>query len=50
MEYIFGNEGPVRTGRILKVCMHEGRMPKEWRMGLIAPIWKRTGDVHNPGK
>ena len=25
-------------------------MPKEWRMGLIVPIWKRTGDVHNPGK
>ena len=19
-------------------------------MGLIVPIWKRTGDVHNPGK
>ena len=25
-------------------------MQKEWRMGLIVPIWKRTGDVHDPGK
>ena len=30
--------------------MQEGRIPKEWLMGLIVPIWKRTGDVHNPGK
>ena len=27
-----------------------GRIPKEWRMGLIVPIWKRNGDVHDPGK
>ena len=40
----------VRTGRLLNVCMQEGRIPKEWRMGLIVPIWKKTGDVHNPGK
>ena len=32
------------------MCMQEGMIPKEWRMGLIVPIWKRTGDVHNPGK
>ena len=32
------------------MCMQEGRIPKEWRMGLIVPIWKRTGDVHDPGK
>ena len=25
-------------------------MPKEWRMGLIVPIWMRKGDVHDPGK
>ena len=30
--------------------MQEGRMQKEWRMGLIVPIWKSTGDVHDPGK
>ena len=32
------------------MCMHEGRIPKQWRMGLIVPIWKRTGDVPNPGR
>ena len=32
------------------MCMQEGRIQKEWRMGLIVPIWKRTGDVHDPGK
>ena len=26
--------------------MQEGRVPKAWRMGLIVPIWKRKGDVH----
>ena len=30
--------------------MQEGRIQKEWRMGLIVPIWKRTEDVHDPGK
>ena len=25
-------------------------MQKEWRMGLIVPIWKSTGDMHDPGK
>ena len=34
----------------LNVCMQEGRIHKEWRMGLIVPTWKRTGDVHDPGK
>ena len=28
--------------------MQEGRIPKESRMGLIVPIWKRKGDVHDP--
>ena len=37
-------------GRLLNVCMQEGRIPKEWRMGLIVPIWTRKGDVHDPGK
>ena len=32
------------------MCMQEGRILKEWRMGLIVPVWKRTGDVHDPGK
>ena len=45
-----GDVGVKRTGRLLKVCMQEGRITKEWRMGLIVPIWKRKGDVHDPGK
>ena len=37
--------------RLLNVYMQEGRIPKEWRMGLlIVPIWKRKWDVHDPGK
>ena len=28
-------------GRLLNVCMQEGRVPKEWRMGLIVPIYGR---------
>ena len=45
-----GEVGVKWTGRLLNVCTHEGRIPKEWRMGLIVPIWKRKGDVHDPGK
>ena len=32
------------------MCMNEGRIPKVWTMGLVVPIWKRKGDVHDPGK
>ena len=32
------------------MCMKEGRIPKVWTMGLVVPIWKRKGDVHDPGK
>ena len=45
-----GEVGVKWTGRLLNVCMQEGRLPKEWRMGLIVSIWKRNGDVHDPGK
>ena len=45
-----GEVGVKWTGRLLNVCMQAGRIPKEWRMGLIVPIWKRKGDVHDPGK
>ena len=40
----------VDTVRLLNVCMQEGRIPKKWRVGLILPIWKRKGGVHDPGK
>ena len=39
-----GEVGFKWTGRLLNVCMLEGRIPKEWMMGLIVPIWKRKGD------
>ena len=45
-----GEVGFNWTGRLLNVCRQEGRMPKKWRIGLIVPIWKRKGDVHDPGK
>ena len=45
-----GEMGIKWTGRLLDVCMQKGRMLKEWRMGLIVPIWKRKWDVHDPGK
>ena len=45
-----GDVGVKCTGRLLNVCMQEGRIPKEWRMDLIVPIWKRKGDVHDLGK
>ena len=45
-----GEVGVKWTGRLLNVCMQGGRIPKEWRMGLIVPIWKRKGDVHDPAR
>ena len=45
-----GEVGVKWTGRLQNVCMQDGRIPKEWRMDLIVPIWKRKGDVHDPGK
>ena len=45
-----GDVGVKWTGRLLNVCMQEGRILQEWRMGLIVPICKRKGDVHDPGK
>ena len=38
------------TGRLLNVCMQEGRISKEWRMGLTVQLWKRKGDGHDAGK
>jgi len=32
------------------MCTREGSIPEEWRTGLIVPIWKRRGDVQDPGK
>ena len=41
-----GEVGVKWKGRLLNVCMQEGRIPKGWRMGLVVPIWKRNVDVH----
>ena len=45
-----GKVGVKGTGRLLNVCMQEGMIPKEWKMGLIVMIfvWKRKGCVHDP--
>ena len=32
-----------------QMCMKEGRIPSVWMMGMVVPIWKRKGDVHDPG-
>ena len=45
-----GEVGIKWIGKLLNVCMQEGRTPQDWRMVLIVPIWKRKGDVHDPGK
>ena len=45
-----GEVGVKWTGSLLNVCMQEGRILKEWIMGLLVPIWKRKGDVHDPEK
>ena len=47
---VVGEVGVKWTGRLLNVGMQEGRIPKEWRIGLIVPLWKRKGDVYDPGK
>ena len=47
---VAGEVGVKWKERLLYVCMQEGRIPKEWRMGLIVPIWKRKGGVHDTGK
>ena len=45
-----GEVGVKWTGRLLNVCMQEGKIPKEWSLGLIVPLCKSKGDVHDPGK
>ena len=45
-----GDVGVNWTRRLLNSCLIEGKIPVEWRTGLIIPIWKMKGDVHDPGK
>ena len=47
MMEIAGEVGVMWTGMLLNVCMQEGRIPKEWRMCLIVPTWKRKVQGHH---
>ena len=39
------------TRRLLNTCTREGKIPEEWRTGLIVPSCrKRKGNVYYPGK
>ena len=42
-----GESGISWPKRLLNKCMRQGKVPEEWRTGLIVPIWKKNGD---PGK
>ena len=45
-----GENGISWTKRLLITCKRQGKIPEEWRTGLIVPIWKKKGDVQDPGK
>ena len=45
-----GESEIIWTKRLLHTCMRQGKVPEEWRTGLIVPIWKKKGDVQDPGK
>ena len=32
------------------MCFTTGEIPTERRRGLIVPIWKGKGDIHDPGR
>ena len=45
-----GESGISWKKRLLNTCMRQGKVPEEWRTRLIVPIWKKKGDVQDPGK
>ena len=45
-----GEVGVKWTGRLIDVCMQEGRIQKAWRTGLIEPIWQRKRGCTRPRK
>ena len=46
-----GSRSGNQVDRKATACVYaEGRMSKEWRMGLTVQIWKRKGDGHDAGK
>ena len=36
--------------RLFNVCFTTGEIPTEWQRGVIVPIWKGKGDIHDPGR
>ena len=45
-----GENGISWTKKLLNTCMRQGKVPEEWRTGLIFPIWKKKRYVQDPGK
>ena len=45
-----GESGISCTKWLLDTCMRQGKVPEEWRTRLIISVWKRKGDVQDPGK
>ena len=36
--------------RLFNVCFTTGELLAEWQRGVILPIWKGKGDIHDPGR
>ena len=45
-----GQTGIAWLVRIFKVFYEKGKIPDEWRLALIVPIWKGKGSVQDPRK
>ena len=50
MVNVAGEIGVRWTKWLLNTCMKQCKVPEDWRIGLIVPIWKRKGDAHDPWK
>ena len=46
---VAGVIGARWTKRQLNTCMRQCKVPEDWRIGLIVPIWKRKGDAQDTG-
>ena len=47
---VAGEIGAIWTKMLLNACMRQCKVPEDWRIGLIVPIWKRKGDAQDPWK
>ena len=36
--------------RLFNVCFTTGDISTEWQRGVIVPVWKGKGDIHDPGR